>query len=61
LVLREASGHAVEEPLSDLSHGDIFNPREVLRLRLRTREKRGKGKGSRNFAQDDDVTGIAAT
>src|SRR6185437_4653927 len=33
--------------------GNIFIPREVLRLRSRSRTNRGKGKSSRDFAQDD--------
>jgi hypothetical protein len=57
LVLRGAPGHAVEESLFDLSHGNIFNPREILRLRPAPRKHRAKEKTAQDFAQDDGANG----
>ena len=50
----ETACYPVEEPRFDLSPGDTFNPREVLRLRCAPAESAGKAK-TRNSAQDDDA------
>ena len=58
-LLREAPGHGVEEPLFDLSHDNIFNPREILRLRSRARTNRGNSKDARELRSQEQDDGGA--